>query len=142
MLIRRVENFLHNPSKVLEVLIPLLTHLLRVRLPVRGLRFVLVEIPRVRRASQMRHNRSVDLSVIQLVPVDVAEPGVRFDGGSAALYVAEPLRRVDCAEARDEVAGFGRHGGGIADLALNDPVKNEYIAAVCTAGYLTVRISS
>ena len=90
----------------------------------------------------MRHNRSVDLSVIQLVPVDVAEPGVRFDGGSAALYVAEPLRRVDCAEARDEVAGFGRHGGGIADLALNDPVKNEYIAAVCTAGYLTVRISS
>jgi len=90
------------------------------------LRLVVVEVARVRRAAQMRDNWAVDFAVVQAVPVDVFEPRVRFDARGAAADVAEALGGVDGAEARDEVAGVGGHGGGEADFAFDDSGRCEW----------------
>jgi hypothetical protein len=86
-----------------------------------ALRFILVEIPRIRRPSQMRHNGTVHFAVIQGIPIDIVEPSVGFDGAGSAFDVTEAFRRVDGAEARDEIAGIGRHGRGKAHATLYDP---------------------
>ena len=77
--------------------------------------------------------------MIQGVPVDVAEPGMRLHGSGTTFNVAQALRRVDGAEARDEVAGFGGHGGGEADAAFDDSGGGEVRCARDWEGEGTVR---
>ena len=84
------------------------------------LRIILIEIPRVVRRAEVRHDRARGAAVIQRIPIDMAEPGVAAHGGGAAAHVAEPLGDVDGAEARDEVAGVGAHGRRVPHAALDD----------------------
>jgi hypothetical protein len=81
--------------------------LIGIRVSLLGFRIVLIEIPRISRSPQMRYNRSVSPSVIQIVPIDVLEPGMCFYGGGAAFHVSKALRCVYCAEGGDEGAGVG-----------------------------------
>jgi hypothetical protein len=52
--------------------------------PVHWLGVVLVEIPRVVCALQVWYNGTLHLAVVQRIPVNVLEPGVRFYRRSAA----------------------------------------------------------
>jgi hypothetical protein len=102
------------------MLIPLIAQFLCIRIPVATLGFIIVEIPRISGAPQMRHNGSLDLTIIQAAPVDVLEPRVRFHAAGATTNVAEALGGVHCAKAGDEVASVGGHGGGKADFTFYD----------------------
>lgn len=58
----------------------------------------------------MWYDWAIHFSVIESIPVDVLEPGMRFDGLCSAFDVTEAFRGVDCAEAGDQIAGCGGHG--------------------------------
>jgi hypothetical protein len=97
-------RFPTSSLKVSEMLIPLVAQFLCIRIPVATLGLIIVEIPRISGAPQMRHNRALDLTIIQ--------------AAGATTNVSEALGSVHGAEAGDQVAGVGGHGRGEADFAF------------------------
>ena len=107
-------------SKFLEKLLVLLRHLPCIHtLPLR-LGIIVVEIARVGRVRQLRHNGALHAPVVQGVPVDAAEERVGLNALRAAGDVTQAVGGVDGAETGDEVACLGGHALGVGDFAVDD----------------------
>lgn len=120
--------FLHPPlptektssSKVDKCRLVLCLHVRRIIAgPRERLGLVFVEISRVVRALEMRHNGTGLLAFVNDVPVHILEPRMRFDCGCAARDVTKTLGDVDCAQTADDGAGVVGHCGREANLALD-----------------------
>jgi hypothetical protein len=119
--------------EIIECFIPLLGHLGRVGLSSLRLCVVLVEVARVRWASQVRHDRTVHSPVVQVVPIYLPEPRMGLDSARAALNIAQALGGVHGAKTANKGAGVRRHGGRIADAALDDSATQIQLSKLSLA---------
>lgn len=77
----------------------------------------------------MWYDRTLNLAVVELHPINALEPLVLLDTLSTTSDISQALGGVDGAEARNEVACSGRHGRGKADAALYDPERKLAVAS-------------
>ena len=62
--------------EIFERLVPLIAQLFRIRIAMLTFWLILVKVPCISRASEVRYNGTVDFAPVQAVPVDVLEPRV------------------------------------------------------------------
>lgn len=108
--------------KVFELMIVLARHLLRVRSPFFLGLTVLIEVARIGRVFQFGYDGTFDFAVVEGIPVDGGEEGMRFDAVDAASKVSKALGRIDGAKTRDKRAGVRVEVGREFDLAYADPI--------------------
>lgn len=97
-----------SDSKVLKVVVVLLSHLVRVRILADVLLGVNVEALGVAGVPDRRQDGTRELAAVNGVPVDALEEGVLLDPRRAATDVTEPAGAVDGAELSNDVLCVGR----------------------------------
>lgn len=98
-------------SKIREGVIPPLTHLLSVLLPVLLLIRICVETLRVTLISQWRYDRAAVSAVINIVPSNAMKERMVLDSRSTTLNIAKPMGSVHGAKAQDDVTSCTRKRG-------------------------------
>ena len=74
--------------KIFKAVIPPLPHLGSVLFSAFGLWLVLIEVSRISRSPKVRYDWALHFAVVECVPINISEPGVRFYGACAAFDVA------------------------------------------------------
>jgi hypothetical protein len=95
-------------SEIRKSIVPPLLHLLSIWLSVLFLVRISVKTLRVTAETQWRNNRTAIFAVIDVVPADAVEERVSFDPGCTATDVAQAVRSIDSAEAKDDISGGTR----------------------------------
>jgi hypothetical protein len=73
----------------------------------------------------MRYDWPRNPPVVQIIPIDILEPRMRFYGRSTALNVAKAFGSVDCAKTRYEITSFRGHSGRVTNFSFDYPVIKE-----------------
>lgn len=115
--------------KVFELMIVLTRHFFRVRTSFFLGLAVLIKVARIGRMFQFRYDGTLDFAVVEGIPVDGSEEGMRFNAVDAASEVSKALGGVDGAETGDERAGVRVEVGREFDLAYADPIARMTSAA-------------
>lgn len=87
----RIHLLLSPRSETSKVMIKLLLQFSRIHALPPRLVVIAIKVPRVGRAGEMRLNRRRDLAVVELLPFNMREPGVRLDVLCAAGHVAQTV---------------------------------------------------
>ena len=112
-------------SKVFELLIVFVLHVFCVCAALRRGSVVFGEVAGICWAFHLRNDWTFHLAVIQRVPIDRFEEGMRFHRCSpmkiALRDIAQPLRRIDRAKCTDNILSVWRQAIRIFNLSFHDP---------------------
>lgn len=123
-------------SEARKMIVVLLLHVVGVGRPPIGFVLVALKVAGICGRGQLRFYRRLQLTVVELLPINAGEPGMALDVVCPSAQAAQSLAWVGLTQFRDDVSGVGLHCRRIFDLALDNSrcVSRVLVACPGTTG--------